>query len=219
MSHIAAQVTLPHASGLPADVTVNTFHFDGDPSSPTDINEITLRLLEFYNEGGAGDPVAYYLAGLIQRTADVCTIQLYDMTQAKPRAPIETVFWQLEPAGSPTSFPSELAVCLSFQAAQQSGSPQARRRGRIYLGPLTQAVGVTTGGQPTRVATTPRDVFRTAALQLASSTTSAGVPWCVYSRTDGVVRPITNGWIDDDFDVQRRRGPEPTDRTTWTLSV
>jgi hypothetical protein len=39
--------------------------------------------------------------------------------------------------------------------------------------------------------------------------------WCVWSVADQIAVPVANGWIDNAFDVQRRRGVDYTSRTLW----
>lgn len=39
----------------------------------------------------------------------------------------------------------------------------------------------------------------------------------VYSRVDGLIRPITSGWVDNEFDTQRRRQRDATARTEWDV--
>jgi hypothetical protein len=39
--------------------------------------------------------------------------------------------------------------------------------------------------------------------------------WSVWSRKDAVLRQITQGSVDDAWDVQRRRGEDPVARTFW----
>jgi hypothetical protein len=53
-------------------------------------------------------------------------------------------------------------------------------------------------------------------LQVAAGKLLTAEPsWGVWSKVDGVVRPIVGGWIDDDFDVQRRRGTDAQGRVVW----
>jgi len=65
-----------------------------------------------------------------------------------------------------------------------------------------------------------------AAAAMEDGTVVAGglsVKWAVYSPTTDAVDTIDNafndvldGWVDNAFDTQRRRGPAATTRITWT---
>lgn len=60
---------------------------------------------------------------------------------------------------------------------------------------------------------------------LAAGDASSGAwTWCIYSPTTETQTaslassfiPIVGGWVDNAWDTQRRRGLEPTTRTTWS---
>lgn len=102
-------------------------------------------------------------------------------------------------------------MVTSFQGARTSGSVQARRRGRIYIGPLKTTTS--TNGRPNSTAIT---TLATASSALGIDLNAvADTTWCVWSPTSGTAVPITDGWVDNAFDTQRRRGWDPTSRTTY----
>nr|CRY96799.1 hypothetical protein [uncultured prokaryote] len=218
MSHIAANVILPHVSGVPRDVTVNTFHFDGDPGGG-DTAQIASNLISFYNDVVLTNRVAYFLSTIVSRATNGCRIEQYDMTDPEPRVPIATTVFTLGAAGATASFPSEVALCTSFYAAPASGSPQARRRGRIFLGPLGYIGGDTTTSVPNRPVSATRATIVASTQQLQEDSVASSTPWCVYSRVDNVIRPIVGGWVDNEYDTQRRRQPGVTIRDAWSASV
>jgi hypothetical protein len=39
--------------------------------------------------------------------------------------------------------------------------------------------------------------------------------WAVYSRRDNAGYLVSNGWVDDAFDIQRRRGVSALVRSLW----
>ena len=43
------------------------------------------------------------------------------------------------------------------------------------------------------------------------------VTWGLLSPTDGAIYAITAGYIDNAFDIQRRRGEDPSAKTTFTV--
>jgi len=104
--------------------------------------------------------------------------------------------------------PRELAVCLSFYGGKNS----PRQRGRLYL-----PVGVTTaaGSLGVRV---PSGI-RTTVGSFASKFASLGGPnvdWIVWSPTNESATKVTNWFVDDEWDVVRKRGYSPSARTTGT---
>lgn len=222
MSFLRCQVTLNSDSGLPEDVTVNTFHFDSDtPFDAAMGATIKGRIDTFY---GAIDE---YLG---QGLSGQGTVAIYDLEDPEPRTPVyEAALAGFAPATS--AMPSQVAVCLSYQADGESGEPQRRRRGRLYLGPLALGgtIGAMVGGDVTVL-----PGARTAIAAAASALASAADPkWAVFSRAEAgapagvddaytaaqlgpAFNDVTNGWVDDRHDIQRRRQHKPTVRTTWT---
>lgn len=101
-------------------------------------------------------------------------------------------------------------MVLSFQADKVSGLPQARRRGRVYFGPLGGAAEAS--GRPGTTLLSAVVAFGAA---LLSESNLADWTWVVYSTVNNGGAPVTNGWVDNSFDTQRRRGLEWTARTTF----
>jgi len=207
MSIIRAIVTLPYFSGVPEDAATNTFHFStvATPDS-TALANINLRLVAFY------DSVDAYMSGVI--STSLCNVKYYDLADPTPRTPIATYGLGTRSWGA-SGQPEEVAVCISYTAAAVSGEPAARRRGRIYIGPLA-AGAVSTGSSSSfaSVNVVARTAFANAAAALADQ--DAPALWSVYSPTDGIARKIVSGWVDNSFDTQRRRGRLATVRDAWT---
>lgn len=208
--HFQAQVIFSGVSGKAEDVFTNTWHFRND-NIVGDADEVADRLAdhlaEFYtatptNVAG-GIALASRMSG--QVIAGDIIVKVYDLGLPAPRFPLirtrgNTVL------GS-TSLPSEVACCLSLVASQNT----ARNRGRIYLGPLTSNAGQFTNGA-FRPATILIDSMLASLARLAGK--AEHTP-CVYSPTDGAMKPITGGWVDDAFDTQRRRGEDASMRHVW----
>lgn len=138
MSRLLAQVAIPYTSGVPEDVSVNTWAFDtgaGGVSVPS-ISAIISGLVGFYDEV---DEIYSEIIGSDYQ------IKLYDIDEPEPRTPLSVVETAWPDAGS-NPLPEEVACCLSFRGLYASGSPPARRRGRVYIGPLgTTAAGELSG--------------------------------------------------------------------------
>lgn len=206
MAVLRAMVTLPKDSGVPEDAVTNVFYFDGDATTGT-ATAITTALSSFYTA------VMPQLSSTLNPTT--ARVRFYDMGDSKPRAPFHDVFLTIGATTGPQTAAPELAICLSFQGARTSGVPQARRRGRIYLGPL----GYTGIGAAETVNVTAVDAIAAAGGALMDASDAASNwSWVVYSQVEGANAwaVVNNGWCDNAFDVQRRRGIASTYRKTFT---
>jgi hypothetical protein len=108
--------------------------------------------------------------------------------------------------------PREIALCLSFY----SENNVKRKRGRLYI---PMAAGNTTAadmvGRPT---TSLRDLLASQWPPLFQGLGGVDVDWSIWSELDQQHRPVTDWWIDDEWDIQRRRGLRGTTRTKGTTS-
>lgn len=231
MTKMRLVATLPHDSGLPKDAAVNVWHFDSDQTFAEDADDTADRLIAFYQAIGPT------IIGA--RSAGSVTVDVYNLEDAPPRIPGHTVTGTFSPA-SPTAgyVPEEIAICLSFQGATGSGVNMRRRRGRVYLGPIAgNIVDSTTAG--TELTAAARSTIATAAAALAHGPDVGDARLAVFSRatanlfdglpvdaneppsgySDGALsagfEDVVSGWVDNAFDVQRRRGIQASARTTW----
>lgn len=224
-----AQVTVPHDSGIPRDAIVNTYAFRVEGSGDRDLiaADIDSRLTQFYDSFAAGLSSQYTWAA--------ATVKVIDMTDELPRFPFyEATLTITEPATTQYDWPAEVAVCLSFQGERTSGVNMRRRRGRVYLGPFQVGTGdmqMVPSGLISPLVTAADDYLLTPTAPLGLS------EWAIYSRythfgvpvgtkLDPDVHeeipdalpasfvPVERCWIDNAWDIQRRRGPAATSRTT-----
>lgn len=215
-----AQVTIPRDTGIAEDNVVNTFYFDCNDTgigTAHSINNTTIlsMLTTFYNA------IDQYLSPVVGPSA---TVKLYDMRDATPRVPTGTGTIALTP-GAGSGLPEEVALCLSFSGDIQSGDNPRRLRGRVYLGPLDSGNGIITNGAY-RPASSMLTAIANAASAMAAThqnSQNEDVNWAIYSRAldnegslDDAFNDVTNGWVDNSYDTQRRRGPKPSAKTLWT---
>lgn len=196
------QITIPMASGNPKDAVQNVWHVIADDVTSAELAVVSLNTFYLAVDGLFSNLVA----------ADRPTCKIYDLADPEPRAPVsEPQMSILAPGGNP--LPPEVAFCVSFQAQRQSGQSQARRRGRVYLGPLA-AAGVHTDGRPT---SSFLSTVGSACQTLADDSEATAV-WglAVYSRVNQAAIEIDHIWIDNEWDTQRRRGRVATSRTVYT---
>lgn len=207
------EVRLNYTSGLPEDLAVNTFHF-ADTGGGYDADEVFDDLEAFYNvaHSPASNPLAYFIGPIVSRVASACEMFCYEVGVTGP--PLHYRAWTLGAAQTgQKQLPYEVALCLSYQGSAP-GLPSARQRGRIYLGPL-QENALQASGVPPSPTSTLRDAAVGAASWLAGEN-DVDRSWCIWSRVSQVATPISHGWLDNEFDTQRRRQKEATTRTAWT---
>jgi hypothetical protein len=202
-----AQFAVP-LYGDPAQNSSNTWYFFGavGSSRADDVDEIFARLEGFYQ---AIDSVIYPQS-VVGSTG---TIVQYDMSDPEPRTPIagpDNITLGNSAAGA---YPSDVAICLSYHAAYPSGANRARRRGRVYLGPVVASTATAVAGQGQRVSQATVDSILGAVDYLTDQVLTP-ITWAVYSETDGVGYPIVECSIDNGFDTRRTRDNRATTRTT-----
>lgn len=219
-----AQVVLPHTSGLPEDITVNTFHFR-DPAGAFPFAAITGLLDGFYNDDLGGQPsIAARLSSRLSRANGACEVKYYPDAGGSP-VRIDTFTLAAFGWVAEGDLPDEVAVCLSYRANYGSAQevvpnppagpegdlrPRARRRGRIFIGPLR-----ITGPENGWVGENTLNAVVNAGNVLRIDSNAVDAPWSVKSETDGGIhRPVVEVWADNAWDTQRRRGRAATMRVT-----
>lgn len=231
MSLVKIAVTHHDLSGLPEDDIVNTFHFGTDPGGITTQMsadfEIALDAFWHGNPTQGGVPLDAYLSGRLDRTKGRdYDIYVKETGEKDFGSPVDIVRGKAFSAvGSNANLPAEVALCGSFHGdltdiPEEAGvtRPAARRRGRIYVGPLNTAAQNTTG---TAVVSRPAQQFidclanRIEILRLSSEAVpewSWGVAHAA-STAAWTFTKVEGGWVDNEWDTQRRRGHLATQRT------
>lgn len=214
MAILRVQAIVPRDSLVPEDESINTWHFTtvATPALPADLDSIAAALTAFYQSIDTDLFPA--------EAASPMRLRMYQLSDPTPRVPVRESTFPIIPSAN-TGLPEEVAICLSFQGAAISGSSQARRRGRVFIGPLANNTTVLeiVGGR-VRVAAAARTALTQAGNTLkTTSDAQAGWTWVVVSEAQGpgvfIDSPVTNGWCDNAFDTQRRRGPDPSLRTVF----
>lgn len=215
---IETVVRLQYASNIGADVAINTFHAElSDTSDTSNYAAWHNRLWIMFNSvnGTQTASLVSYLSPYINRT-NGATINSYRLDDPKPRAPYYTSQHSLGASSSTGSLPFEVALCISYKATGISGVPAGRLRNRFYLGPLNLNAAVTTANVPSRPDTTLIS-NATKALVYLDSVNTAQVAWAGWSEVGGIGWSPSVGWVDNEWDTQRRRGTLATSRTTVSL--
>ena len=141
-------------------------------------------------------------------------IYLEDFNPGVPHNPLATADFGTVGTFVTSSGPREIALCLSYYASQNT----KRYRGRLYLPHAwLRDVG---GNAPIAPQARPNASFLTKAIAFATvvlkPTALNGIEWHVASTVDKVSRRVTDFWVDDEWDIQRKRGYRGTTRQTGT---
>lgn len=203
MPEYRVQQAIETADNVAANYATNTWHFSANDTAALALAIAEMQFIYINNKS--------YLSNLI-RTAGH-RYKAYNLADPEPRAPVlEGSFtFTTGPTGDP--LPPETSLCLSFQAVRVSGEPQARKRNRVYIPFLNEAANHT-DGRPLAAFVT--SLVSAADNLLLASDTSAVWQWNVHSGLIPGIIPVDNGWVDNEWDTQRRRGRVATSRTTFT---
>lgn len=202
MAAYRLQIVLRTADNNPANYITNTWHCAAvGNSEAADFAQAVITFHKGLNSN--------YSEALAQTNHEY---KLYNLDDLEPRAPIEEGLWSFAAAPAADSLPHEVALCLSYQAPKISGVPQARRRGRIFLGPFDNTSNV--DGRPS-TSLVNAIVALGEQLMDAGNATAGDWNWAIYSEVNGGTADVTSGWVDDEWDTQRRRGRIATSRTVF----
>lgn len=195
MAVILAQTTLAASTGVPADEIVTTFHYeDTNPSPSTNASAVRALMFSFWQDIDA------FLSPLMASTSGAHETQLYNLDDPQPRQPFS--FGAFTLAGTGTALPPEVACCLSYRGDYVSGTPNARKRGRFFVGPLN-----TTALTGAVFSTSFLNTLAVAGQDLAQGLNAlTNIEFGVWSPTANAFTPATRVSADNACDVQRRRG-------------
>lgn len=168
----------------------NTIYFAVDLTQP-DYQDLANNVATAYRAKG------FTLGSRIE-------VRAYNLADAKPRP--ERAFAVSASQGSRPQGVPQVALCLSYYSERNL----PRQRGRIYLGPFTTS--------------TPRPdtATMTDCLGLATALSNIGgqnVDWSVYSPTKAALgqdptMSISTAWVDNSWDIVRRRKLDGTSRVS-----
>jgi hypothetical protein len=217
MAHISVQVAFERTTALPKDRIVNTLHFDCPAAGTAVITPLTTLISKMWTQVNSPgvDRLDVYAPPML---SGIVNLKFYDMAQPKPRPPIGTSGFTIA-IGTTGNYPlpAEVALVGSYHATPAAGERPARRRGRIFFGPLnTGCVSTTVTAGDARPFLNAQKTIAGAMRNLVVNAPT-GYTWCVYSPTDHVLAPVTGVHCDDAFDTQRRRGAQSNSR--FAISV
>jgi hypothetical protein len=200
MTVLRLQCTIGADTALPRDRFVITPHFNVGP--------------DFGLDDGSADELCEDLAtGLsgffTPSNGREIVVKAYNAEQARGNFPLGEAVRNANIYPS-SQVPRELAICLSYYAARNI----PRRRGRLYI---PWAAIAASGSISPRPSQAQRELVGTLA-GIFQNLGGTNVDWVVWSRADSAAHSVTHWWVDDEWDVQRRRGFKGTTRTLGTTS-
>ena len=198
------------ASQLASDNYVNTWHFRTRADEAVDFDNVRDLLLDFYTgeADGQSNPIIDYMSNT--SISGTYTIKAYKLSDPKPRYPEYETTDSVSPGGG-TALPTECSTVFSFQAERVAGEKQSRRRNRVYLGPFDVSANEQGYVKPSLV-----ENLLFAGKGLFNAAESAfHWSWIVYSPSNEEWYPIDNGWVDNGWDTQCRRGWTATARGSF----
>lgn len=199
MARYRAQVSLPMDTAFPRDAMVVTPCFKttaiGDAGAQSIADDLCAGVETWFG------------------AAVNCTTKLYDLDETPSGPPVaqKTVNGGASPLTS--QCPRDVALCLSFYA----DSNTARRRGRLFL----PAPWVLKHSATSSVGREPTTAQQTACKDWATIMAGIGglvCDWVVWSGASHDAHTVTNYYVDNEWDTQRKRGLRPTSRITGTTS-
>lgn len=234
--HLVAR--LSHLSGLPEDIVEMTtnIRFPDEPSLLDRASAVT-NYIDFFNveAPAATGNVAHWISEAMSRVANSAAVLAYETTDLSGQTPFGSPTassnFTLAVATTSDELPEEIATVISYNAdltnipvSETNPSPppatirpQARRRGRVFVGPLISLAGETVANifRPrSNFMADLGEAFAQYCNDVADDTTGQVAVW---SRSDADLYPVVGGYVDNAWDVQRRRGPDASSRTLFTV--
>lgn len=218
---IRCVTTWERTTGLSADNQTNTMYVGSDVETDTDdiasVHDGMMDILAAAIDSYLSEDMFINLA----------RSQYFDMLEPEPRVPFADRTHTLSLNSDDLSLPPEVSCALSFQGERVSGQPQARRRGRIYLPTFCTSLTEVSGGQVRWIGAAMAAIAN-AAEAMKSLALSNNCSWAVYSPTQadatiGTLQAkaraattyVQSGWVDNEPDIQRRRGNKQGTKTPW----
>lgn len=235
MPDYKVQVEIPAGTGFPEDSAVNTFTVTGATAiTQANVGLIGMPIASFYNGANAGgNPLAFWLGSSRVRSAQGCKVDVYNITgklDGSPHgSPVASDAFTLGAPSGNQEFPAEVSLALTLRGSGWEGQavetpdnadpgtevqrPRQRRTGKLYLGPIQNAAAEFSTGW-SRPSAALMTSLLVASERLRDELLANNFTWCVWSRVDQFLYPISETQVDNAWDTQRRRGPDASARTT-----
>lgn len=233
VARLILECTFKDSDGLPKDDFVNVFYMNSsEVAVEGERVQAVEKVVDFYtNMTEGGNPVGAYLSPVIFPRVGV--VKLYDFADAKPRPILLQATFVIANSLGDGGLPEEVALCLSYYTDRNLPS----HRGRIYIGPLASGAANESPVRPqagfmaaladggTRlIGPLPESFDATvisswdphgAAITDPPAAATGVVDWALFSRKLNTQVAIEHGWVDNEWDSQRRRRIAATSRVLY----
>lgn len=201
---VRLQVSTHKAGGIALDHITNTVYLDRDSSltplwTGPDYQKLAVDAAQLW---GSYRP--------LPEGYDRVEARVYDMEDAKPRVIRGQSVFNSGLNTASVAGPREVALCLSFFSVRNL----PRQRGRLYVGPWQK------GNMDERPSATIQAQVQALAVGIGNLG-GIDVDWTILSpasplkkppQTQAITYKVTDYWIDNEWDTQRRRGLRSTGR-------
>lgn len=249
---LRAQVVLTHKDGFPRDNVSMNYWFAVDGDLDVLAAEVADRCISVFNEvvSPRTQALGYNISQSISTTGNRVRVYEYDEGTGERLSfegapPVADVTWEITPGvgrNAADPYPAEVACCASFRSLSGAvfgggvlTAPMARRRGRVFVGPLAPTGASDVTVRTSRPSPALIDLIGSAHWNLMGQNT-ATAKWVVYSRPfagrpltpregraplpalparAGTAYIVDEVSVDNAWDTQRRRGERATVRTTF----
>lgn len=221
---IQVQTQLNFRSDLPGDYAINDWHFFISDHDDADLPVIARdRLEQWFNDDSNVRAPGEYVADMCTSEVSVRFRSLFTVggDLAIPAGP----FTPLAPFSLPDRFsssdlPSQVAVVQTQQASTANPGRRQSHQNRQFFGPLVTQTGENNDIGEYRPTLDFREDLNAASSGLRGAD-DASVKWVVFSRTLALSTglaggmSIVGGFVDNAYDIQRRRQLSPTVYSRW----
>ena len=171
-------------------------------------------ILAFWKGGplpSGADSLSGYLSGYLENVIHFRWVNWEDETNTSEEMTTATIA-----ARTVNNLPEEVATCVTFKCDHYGGHRRQSFYNRVYLGPLATSINAGGGTVPSRPTLAYREDVVAAYSLFREELDILGLDvarHAVYSPKHDSSGTVTDGWIDNAWDIQRRRGIDPTVKT------
>jgi hypothetical protein len=219
---VRCEVRWKRTTGVASDDQLNTFFVSSATEGTAPLSDAAQ---------GAAANMRNYLdsrmpASLFTSTP-IAEVTTFNMLDPEPRVPIEVITMDTVSLSAAQALPEEVSLVVSFQGVPISGQSMRQRRGRMYLPTMV----VTELDDNTSTIWKDNAVSNAVDMMTAikSDLEAASCHLVVFSRVAAAAAGgtllnqaragatiVTNGWVDNEPDTQRRRGRPGGTKTVWS---
>lgn len=198
----------------------NSWHFSYNPligSWSERTGSARAAILAFWNDSppSGADSTAVYLSSILSGEVEFWFVDWEDPEQLRQELDPGTI------TPGTTALPPEVACCLTTKCDPYGGYKRQSFYNRIYLGPLSQVAAISAADHGPRPRTTFLEDLVGAYSNFQDELDLLGPDVArpaVYSPKHGTSGLVTSGWVDNEWDIVRRRGLDVTEKVPLVIA-